>query len=967
MALPQSPFSSFTNEFTYDVFLSFRGPDTRHCFTGNLWKGLSDSGINTFIDDKELERGDEITPALVKAIQESRIAIPVLSTNYASSSFCLDELVNILDRRLEAKGRLVLPVFYNVDPSHVRHQTGSYGEALAKHEERFTNNMENFTGNMERLQKWKVALHQVASLSGHHFKPRKEYEHEFIAKIVKEVSNKINRALLHVANYPVGLESRVLQVNMLLGDVSDFGVHMVGIYGIGGMGKTTLARAVYNLIANQFEASCFLHDVRENSNKHGLKHLQEKLLSKTVGLNIELGDVNEGIPIIKQRLHRKKVLLILDDIDELKQLHVMVGRPDWFGPGSRVIITTRDKHLLASHGIEKTYEMDELNKEEALKLLRWNAFKSNEVDSSYKDILNLAVTYASGLPLALEVIGSNLFGKGIEMWKSTLDRYKRIPNKEIQKILKVSFDALEEEEKRVFLDIACCFKSYPLVEVEDILHAHHGACMKHHIGVLVEKSLIKMDDYGSNITLHDLVEDMGKEIVRSELPTEPGKRSRLWFPKDIVHVLEDNTGTGRIEIIYLHSLSIEVAVDWNGKAFRKMKSLKTLIIKSGRFSEGPKYLPSSLRVLEWQGYPSQYFPSDFNPKKLTICKLSNSCFTSFELAGLLNKKFVNLKVLNFDYCDYLTEIPDVSGLNLEELSFECCENLITIHTSVGFLNKLRILNAKGCSKLKSFPAIKLTSLERLELSHCKSLKSFQEILGNMENIEFLYLKGTSIEELPFSFGNLTGLDTLILEQSGMFRFTSSIVMMSKLSSIIALNLCVSLLQKENDKFSAKESSNVQRLYLLNCNLSDDFLLIGLSWFANVKELDLSGNDLKILPECIKECRFLWKLCLNNCKDLQEIRGIPPNLEHFSALDCKSLTSSCISMLLNQELHESGSTLFRLPGTATVPEWFEHQSKGPSISFWFRGKLPSIALFLITHIFMTCNCMEGNSKTWIKHF
>lgn len=172
MALPQSPFSSFTNEFTYDVFLSFRGPDTRHCFTGNLWKGLSDSGINTFINDKELERGDEITPALVKAIQESRIAIPVLSTNYASSSFCLDELVNILDRRLEAKGRLVLPVFYNVDPSHVRHQTGSYGEALAKHEERFTNNMENFTGNMERLQKWKVALHQVASLSGHHFKPR---------------------------------------------------------------------------------------------------------------------------------------------------------------------------------------------------------------------------------------------------------------------------------------------------------------------------------------------------------------------------------------------------------------------------------------------------------------------------------------------------------------------------------------------------------------------------------------------------------------------------------------------------------------------------------------------------------------------------------------------------------------------------------------------------------------------------
>jgi len=157
MALGSCSFS-----FNYDVFLSFRGADTRHGFTGNLYKALDDRGIYTFIDDEELQSGEEITPALLKAIQESRIAITVLSINYASSSFFLDELAYILEC-FKSKNLLVVPVFYKVDPSDVRHQEGSYGEALAKHEERFNH-------NMEKLEYWKKALHQVANLSGFHFK-----------------------------------------------------------------------------------------------------------------------------------------------------------------------------------------------------------------------------------------------------------------------------------------------------------------------------------------------------------------------------------------------------------------------------------------------------------------------------------------------------------------------------------------------------------------------------------------------------------------------------------------------------------------------------------------------------------------------------------------------------------------------------------------------------------------------------
>jgi hypothetical protein len=195
--------------------------------------------------------------------------------------------------------------------------------------------------------------------------------------------------------------------------------------------------------------------------------------------------------------------------------------------------------LLASHGVDRTYEVYGLNQEEALELFRWKIRKNKTVDSSYEYILNRAVNYASGLPLAIEVVGSYLAGKKISEWDSTLDKYERITPNDIQSILEISYDALDEEVKSVFLDIACCFKDYSLGKIEEILHARYGYSIKNHVVVLDEKSLIKIVP-GYSLQSHDLIEQMGKEIVRRESLKEPGKRSRLWFRDDIVHVLKEN-------------------------------------------------------------------------------------------------------------------------------------------------------------------------------------------------------------------------------------------------------------------------------------------------------------------------------------------------------------------------------------------------------------------------------------------
>ena len=157
-SLIASSSSSCPPQNNYDVFLSFRGEDTRNNFTSHLHKALCQKGIHTFLDDDGLERGRAISKELEKAIEGSRCSVVILSPNYASSRWCLDELVLILQCMKESK-QIVLPIFYHVDPSHVNKQIGSIGEAFRRHEQ---------VHNLEKVNSWRAALTEVGNLAGYH-------------------------------------------------------------------------------------------------------------------------------------------------------------------------------------------------------------------------------------------------------------------------------------------------------------------------------------------------------------------------------------------------------------------------------------------------------------------------------------------------------------------------------------------------------------------------------------------------------------------------------------------------------------------------------------------------------------------------------------------------------------------------------------------------------------------------------
>ncbi|KAL7177132.1 hypothetical protein ACSBR2_030464 [Camellia fascicularis] len=259
--------------------------------------------------------------------------------------------------------------------------------------------------------------------------------------------------------------------------------------------------------------------------------------------------------------------------------------------------------------------VEELDHEESLQLFSWHAFGKTNPLENYVDLANGIVSYASGLPLALEVLGSYLSARNMVEWKSAFDELQQIPHEKIQEKLRISFDALDDNIKDIFLDIAFFFIGMDRGYVITILNGC-GFFAEIGISVLMSGCLLRISK-NNKLMMHDLLRDMGREIIREKYPKEPEKRSRLSFHEDVCYVLEKNKGTEAVEGVIL-TLPMLKKIQWSNKAFAGMPKLRLLRIDHVHLCGNFEHLFEELRWLCWHNCPLEYLPSYFHPEKLVI-------------------------------------------------------------------------------------------------------------------------------------------------------------------------------------------------------------------------------------------------------------------------------------------------------------------------------------------------------------
>ncbi|KAH9726106.1 hypothetical protein KPL70_008133 [Citrus sinensis] len=731
---------------------------------------------------------------------------------------------------------------------------------------------------------------------------------QLVNKIVEDVLKNLEKATVATdsSNGLVGLNSRIEQIKpFLCMDLSDT-VQIVGIWGMGGIGKTTLATAIFNQFSSEFEGRCFLSDIRKNSETGGGKILSEKL--EVAGANIP--------HFTKERVRRMKVLIVLDDVNEVGQLEGLIGELDQFGPGSRIVVTTRDKRVLEKfRGEKKIYRVNGLEFEEAFEHFCNFAFEENHCPEDLNWHSQRVVEYADGNPLVPKVLGSSLCLKRKSHWENLLHDLNRICESDIHDIykkLKITFDELTPRVQSIFLDIACFFEG----EDKDFVARILDDSESDGLDVLIDKSLISIS--GNCLQMHDLLQEMGQQIVRQESEKEPGKRSRLCDPKEIRRVLKHNKaysffvflykGTDAIEGISLDLSKIK-GINLDSGAFTNMSNLRLLKFYVPKLlgmsieeqlsdskvllPDGLDYLPKNLRYLHWDKYPLRTLPSNFKPENLVELNLH---FSKVEQLWEGKKEAFKLKSINLSHCRHFIDMSYPSAPNLETYLLDYT-NFACVPSSIQNFKYLSALSFEGCKSLRSFPSnFRFVCPVTINFSSCVNLIEFPQISGKITR---LYLGQSAIEEVPSSIECLTDLEVLDLRDckrlkriSTRFCKLRSLVDLFlhgclNLQSLPALPLCLKSLDLRDCKMlqSLPElPSCLEALDLTSCNMVRSLpklpLCLKCLYLRDCKML----QSLPALPSCLKS------LDLGDCKILQSLPAVPSCLKSLDLRDCKMLQS-----------------------------------------------------------------------------
>ncbi|KAL4582594.1 hypothetical protein LXL04_007148 [Taraxacum kok-saghyz] len=802
--------TSLYNSFKYDVFLSFRGEDTRTNFIDNF--------IMLFI------RKAFIPTRMTRESEKAKVSVMSSSDPLKTQSFTSLFSPKIMPLRHGAwmsfvkiiecqrtNGHTAYPVFYDVEPSEIRKQSGVVGKAFCKHE------------NEEAVGKWREALKVAADLAGWELKNVADScRSKFIQNIVEERSLELHSISFNNDEKLVGMESRINDVLSSL-ETKTVDVRMMGIKGIGGGGKTTLARGVFDRISFQFEGKSFLENVREVSNASlsGLKSLQNQVLADVLNDNdIKVSNVYDGKQMIQRMMHNRKVLVVLDDVDHIGHLEVLAGELTWFKVGSRILITTRDEQVLFIHHVSL------LSDKEAIHLFNRYAFGRNILNQEYEELSIQVVRYAAGLPLTIRVLGSFLCGKNELEWIDAIERLKTIPLKETLKKLELSYIDLEEDYKEIFLDVACIMKGW---RKDDAIKAIEccGFHARNSLKVLEQKSLITIYnnydtyDYYEYVDMHDHIEEMGRSIVRFSHPDKPHKHTRLWIYEEIENVLANDLGTKATWCIRLDTQEHNRKFDLKG--LRKMKELRFLSVGAARNQSLPiTFQANNLVALEMVG-------SKIVLKNLRILDLRGSMLSTLDLR--------------------ITP-------NIETLKVGSCVNLVELHMHVECL-KLISVNLEGSWLIKTINLRLAPNIKELILNFCNDLET---LLMPERCLNLIYLQLTNSKVRSLDIGQTPDLWKLDLEDC---HYLEQLNMEYECQKLSNLNISHSKLRTVNLGLTP----NLEKLKLKDC---DDLVELHTPVeFLKLIYINLEGSSVRILD--LRLAPNIEELNLNFFIDLEKLQ------------------------------------------------------------------------------------------------
>ncbi|CAH8333570.1 unnamed protein product [Eruca vesicaria subsp. sativa] len=925
---------------SWQVFINFRGVELRDNFVSHLEVALTQAGINYYIDRKETRSED--LKVLFKRIQQSQIALPIISSMYAESNWCLDELVEIMEQ-VENGNLKIIPIFFNVTPEEVKDKGGRFRFMVFRENEKNGKSIAD-------LQKWnegQLIVEIVNSVKK--VLAQLEAKPNVLPNNVSPVTSGGNPSCPTSREKPFFEDEMNRRLKQLKEKISfkSLETQIVGIVGMPGIGKTNLAEMQFHKKKTRFVFKKIVSSIREKSEQQEPDCLKKELLNGQ--------ECNDSADMFK-----RKIFVVLDDVSDKKQIDFLMEKLSLVKKGSKIVITTRDKSSIAGLA-QETYVVPGLNDKDALELFEYHAFndQTSSPEGSFLKLSKQFVDYAGGNPLALEALGKELCGQDEAHWEKRLLTLPHCCNRKIKTELKISYDKLSDQEKDAFLDIACFFRSEEEDYVKCLLDQYDSESGEDAVGELAQKLLISIS--AGRIEMHNLLCTFGKEIGSSD---ENMSGQRMWAYKTITETLclkelisPDQTKQGKKKVrgIFLdtskeeqvgtHStskngkentkipLDMETFTDrFNQTDLRYLKIYDSLCPQNCKviLPDGLEFPFQEVRYLHWQNFPLEELPPDFNPQNLIDLRLTHS--KMIERLWEDVKEVPRLKWVDLSYSTKLTDLSAVSNAShLRRLNLEGCEILKKLPEDMVNMRSLVFLNLRDCVMLSSLPDnLVLVSLKTLILSGCSRFTKFDLV---SKNLEFLHLDGTAIESLPSTIQDFKKL--VLLNLKNCKRLESLPDCLEKLKALEELMLSGCFKLKRLPEIKEK-MEKLQILLLdgtsIQCRGFSDQLVnqqpLQINSLSMLRRLCLSSNDMIYsLQSSISELYHLKWIDLRYCTNLTSLLTLPPNLQYLNAHSCTSLKTVASPLaLLNPTEQLSSSFIF------TNCDKLEHVAKNEIICY-----------------------------------